>query len=306
VKLWNTANLGRGAAVGFNCDWFDSLVLSQPYFDRAGLIVACDGGRDAVVGFVHAGFGATDDGSRLDRTRGVVCAIVVAPEHRRKGIGTLLLRAAETYLSTSGATEITAGERMPLNPFYMGIYGSSESAGFLESDPAAGPFLASRGYAAAGEFVVMERDLGAGRDPFDPRLMLIRRKFDTTVLDNPSRVSWWWMTRQARLDAFCCALIPKTGGAPVAELTLWGMELHSSARNHRTVGLVDLLVAESERRKGIARALLIDAMKWLRTERVDHVEVVVPRSDPATMKLMQSVGFAPVDTGVVFRRTAGA
>ena len=54
VRLWHESGLGRGAARGFSYDALDRLLLGQHYFDRAGLIVACDGTQ--IVGFVHAGF----------------------------------------------------------------------------------------------------------------------------------------------------------------------------------------------------------------------------------------------------------
>ena len=65
-----------------------------------------DGGP---VGLAHAGIRANRDESALDPTQGVVCAVVVDPRHRRRGIGRQLVREAERYLRSSGATSITAG-----------------------------------------------------------------------------------------------------------------------------------------------------------------------------------------------------
>src|SRR5262245_26686996 len=59
TELWNFGKLGPGAALEFPNDALDMLVLSEPYFDKLGVIVACDGSE--AVGFVHAGFGANVD-----------------------------------------------------------------------------------------------------------------------------------------------------------------------------------------------------------------------------------------------------
>ncbi len=65
--------------------------------DPGALIVADDGGE--VVGSVVAGF---------DGWRGSVHRLTVAPSHRRTGLGTKLLRAAEEHLAERGARRLHA------------------------------------------------------------------------------------------------------------------------------------------------------------------------------------------------------
>ena len=53
----------------------ESTVLSKPYFEREGLIVATE--DDQVIGFVHAGFGPDANGARLDTSIGATSMLRV-------------------------------------------------------------------------------------------------------------------------------------------------------------------------------------------------------------------------------------
>lgn len=300
VRLWHDCELGRGAALGFPCEIFDLYVLAEPYFDRNGLILALDG-KEA-VGFVHAGFGSNAAGTALATETGVISAVMVRPSYRRQGIGRELISRAENYLKNAGARELTAGEAAPRNPFYLGLYGGSESVGFLESDANAAPFFAKLGYRPAERRLLFRRDITQRNDGFDPRLVAIRRKFQLGVLDRPPQAGWWWMTRQGRLDSICFTLVPQAGGEPVAILTCWGMDMHSITWRERTVGFLDLSVNPQERRKGYGKALLLESIRRLREEMVTHVEAAALETDVASLGLLRSIGFQQVDAGVVFRR----
>src|SRR5262249_17461364 len=144
AAIWNEVATGRGAAALANAAEFERAVYSKPYFDPAGLMIADHDG--VPVAFIHAGFGPNDDGSAIDRSRGVICAIAVRMAYRQRGIGTELLRRAEQYLIESGCGEAVAGPKQPRNPFYFGLYGGSDLCGFLESDPLAERFLTRRGF----------------------------------------------------------------------------------------------------------------------------------------------------------------
>ena len=81
-QLWHSCALGRNAAEGFSCDVFELFAISPPYFDRKGLIVAVDGER--VVGYVHASYAVNGTESGLDKTQGIISALMVHPEYRRR------------------------------------------------------------------------------------------------------------------------------------------------------------------------------------------------------------------------------
>src|SRR5262245_45144033 len=176
----NFRKLAPRAALEFPNDALDMLVLAEPYFDRAGLIVACDGPE--VVGFIHAGFGANAAGTGLATDVGVICAVLVRLDYRRRGIGRELAARAENYLRERGATAIEAGEAGRRNPFYLGLYGGAESAGMLESDPAAAPFFTALGFQPADRYLLLRRNISEKNDPFDPRMLAVKRTMKFGVM----------------------------------------------------------------------------------------------------------------------------
>jgi ribosomal protein S18 acetylase RimI-like enzyme len=301
ADLWNFGKLGPGAATEFPNDALDMLVLAEPYFDKKGLIVACDGTE--VVGFVHAGFGSNAEGTGLSTDAGVICAVLVRFDYRRRGIGHELIARAEEYLRGRGAREIYAGESGRRNPFYLGLYGGSDSAGLLESDIAAAPFFTSLGYEPVERYILMRRDITEKKDPFDPKMLAVKRTMKFGVIDHPADATWWWMTRQGRFGSLTFVLVPNAGGPPPAEVTFWEMELHAATRGERTAGITDLKVAADERRKGYAKALLTEVIRRLREEMVTRVEVSIRSDNEAALKLFRALQFEQFDTGVVYRKT---
>ncbi|MEZ6071199.1 MAG: GNAT family N-acetyltransferase [Pirellulales bacterium] len=111
VSLWREQQADRSLAQPMSVDLFSTLVLSKPYFDNDGLIVAEADGQ--VVGFVHAGFGPTPQRNALAPDVGVICMLIVEQSQRRQGIGRELLSRAESYLVNQGARVILAGGLRP-------------------------------------------------------------------------------------------------------------------------------------------------------------------------------------------------
>ena len=301
VTLWHACRLGRGAASGFAYDAMDLMNFGQPYFDRHGLILACEAGEP--LGFVHAGFATNTDESGLDKERGVICAVMVQPDRRRQGIGRKLLSHAEDYLKSSGAKQILAGPAAPFDPFYFGLYGGCQPAGFLESDADAAPFMQAVGFQPFERRLAFQCDVERQRVPVSYRLSGVRRKMELAIVDDQNVThSWWWMTRFGRLDTLQFCLVPKGGGQPVAEATVLGLDLYLNTWQERAVGISDLLVPESERRKGYAQALIFEIVRRLRQEMVTRIEVHAPEANEAAVGLFKSVGFDQVDAGVVYQR----
>jgi ribosomal protein S18 acetylase RimI-like enzyme len=210
---------------------------------------------------------------------------------------------AEAYLRSRGATQILAGESGTRNPFYLGLYGGAESAGFLETDSNAAPFFNALGYAPAERYVLLQRDISEKKDPFDPRMLAVKRAMKFGVMDRPTDATWWWLTRHGRFGSLTFALIPNAGGPPPAEVTFWEMELHAVTRGERTAGITGLSVEPAMRRKGYAKALLTEVIRRLRDEMVTRVEVVICEKNQPALDLFHSLNFNQFDQGVVYKKS---
>ena len=305
LKLWQECELGRGAARPFATDVFELFVFSQQFFDPAGLILACDG--EHLVGFVHAGFGCSEDQSRLDLTRGVICAVMVHPDRRRQGIGAELLHRAEEYLLARGATEVRAGPATGWDPFFFGLYGGTRPSGFLESDPHATPFFLSRSYTPIERHGVFQRRLATTQDPMNLRLAAIRRETELAVADSPVHPTWWWYSHFGRwdsagIDLLRFRLIRKGNGDPIAAVTVIGLDQYIPVWQLRAIGLVDVFVEESLRGQGYGQALLVEVLRRLRQELIDVAEIHASEENEIACRVIQSAGFERVDAGVVYRR----
>ena len=298
ARLWRECLLGRGAASGLRCDAFETLNYAQPYFDPEGLILAVH--EERVIGMVHAGFGTNDTETGLMLESGVICMIMVHPDHRRQGVGTRLVLLAEDYLKSRGATNIFAGPAEPLDPFYFGIYGGSQPSGFLTSDEGADKFFRSLSYEPFERHAVFQRDISQPSDPTNMRLVNIRRKMQLAIAHQRDGMSWWWITRFGRLDSVRFQLVPKDRGEPVAEVTVLGLDLYLDKWQERAIGLTDLKVEEDQRMQGFGQALLIEVCRRMRDEMVTRVEAHASETNAGALAVLQSAGFERVDTGVVY------
>lgn len=301
VRLWHACNLGRGAAKGFTPDTLELTNFSQGYFDRQGLILACDGGE--VVGMVHGGFGSDESGDRLSFNVGIVAAIMVRPDYRRKGIGRELISRAEDYLRNRGADAIQAGQSRGRDPFYLGLYGGARPSGFLVTDTNADPFLRAVNYEPTQRIGAYQRNIQDSTDPVHFRLIAIRRATTINISDQPLEPTWWWYTRLGRLDSLRFFLHPKKGGPPIAAVTVIGLDAYVASWNARCIGLVDVYVREGERGKGYGRALLIEVVRHMRQEMISIAEVHAPETNEHATKAIKGAGFERVDTGVIYQKT---
>ena len=308
VRLWNAAGLGRGAVRGLTVDVFDHLVLAQQHFDPGLLTVAVEagepgsGGRNRGVralGFSLAGLVPAAEGA-TGRT-GTIDAVLVHPDVRGRGIGRRLLDAATDALRERGATRIVAGGGPGEAPFLVGLYGGSEPAGFLDSDPAARPFVESCGFAERGRRVILQRATDSrDRTGFQT---LAARRHSVLRTAGPVRADRWWGTRFGRLDTLRFELAPRGAdaeGAPAtAGVTLVGLDLYGPAWNRRAVGLRDLAPGPGGGPPHL-HALILETTRRLREEAVDLLEIHADAADGPTLALLARIGFAPVDHGTRF------
>jgi ribosomal protein S18 acetylase RimI-like enzyme len=303
VALWNDSVLGRGAYTLRSAVPLERHVFSKPYFDPQGLLIAVDNERP--VGFAHAGFGPNETESALDRSRGVLCAIVVHPDFRRRGLGSALLHAAETYVLARGTNLLHAGPHWPLCPFYFGLYGGSGLPGFLVSDEIGELFLTHHGYEKTRSTVVFQRRLDQAVVATDPRFANLRRRYELRITPTVALGSWWQECVLGMVEPVEVRLEERFSRQPVARAPVWEMDGYAGHWNTPTVGVTDIQVRSDLRRQGLAKLLVTQLLKTLQEQCYGIVEVQTLSNNDSALPLFQSLGFQQVDRGQVYRKTIG-
>jgi ribosomal protein S18 acetylase RimI-like enzyme len=301
VALWNEVFTGRGAVRLNGATWLEYFLFSKPYFDPASLLVAC--ADKQIVGFAQAGFGPNDTESALDPSLGVLCLLAVAPSYRRQGIGSELLRRAETYLSDKGSKELFAGPMYPLNPYTFGLYGGSYSPGFLESDPNARPFFEKKGYRREKTSLVFQRSMQRSLTISDGRFAAHRLRYE--VHANPFQgTTWWQECILGPVELHEYRLQDKLTGHTAARALLWEMETYIPRWNEHGIGLTDLVVPAELRKQGLGKFLIVQLLRYLQDQFFSLVEMHVSQENEACIHLLGGLGFEQVDMGHIYRKEA--
>jgi GNAT superfamily N-acetyltransferase len=298
AEIWRTQRPIRGRIQAITPQTIEEHVLAKPWFDRNGLIVACDGARP--VGFIHAGFGADGAHQNLDYSQGTTCLLLVAPHENRPMIAAELMAASEDYLRRRGATQICAGSQFPLNPFYLGMYGSSDTAGVLASNIGWVHLLGNCGYQPRIRRVLAGRTLAGFRPPIDRKQMQVRRKFKVSEPIYVLPDNWWdacvWSLHEwTRFD-----LVLPGGGEPIISATFWDVEPLGHNWGLQTVGLVKLDDTPEARQEGLTTYLLADALRQYQTSGYAHFEAQALSADVSLRATFAELGLSEYDEGVLW------
>lgn len=298
AEIWRSQPPIRGRMQGLTPALLEELILARPYFDRQGLIVAVDGERP--VGFVHAGFGASDELAALDKSIGTTYQLLVAPHEQRAEIQAGLLSASESYLAASGASQIFGGCAFPVNAFYLGLYGGCRLPGVLASDAEQTALFKGAGYRERERRVLLSRPLANFRSPIDRRLMQLRRRCDVTAVHDALPENWWescvwlhanWTRYELRFRDSADALI---------SATFWDILPLSKSWGVQAVGMVRVEDTAEAREEGMTTFLLSEAFSDLQRHGGAIVEAQAFAKDASLLGLFHELGLVPYDTGVLF------
>jgi ribosomal protein S18 acetylase RimI-like enzyme len=302
VNVWRQQPRIRGLFSSVTVDLFDLLVLSKPYFDRQGLILALD--EDTAnkspqpLGFVHAGFGPNASLSDVDQSQGLICQLKVLPGERSAEVARGLLTAALDYLKRSGSKIAFVGSHFPHAPFYLGLYGGSRMPGIMHDDRLAREALLDFGFHEQDQVILLERKLAgfrplAGRNQTD-----IRRNYQVKAIPDPLETSWWECCLFSLTERDRFTLYDPKLRQTVSSVSFWDMQPMSSEYGAACRGLYDLHVQLDLRRSGLASFLIGESLKSLMQRGVSLVEVQVRASDQASRHLFQKLQFTHAATAI--------
>jgi hypothetical protein len=300
ADIWRSQPPLHRLAQPMSAALWEECVLSKTYFDAEGLIVATDGARP--IGFVHAGFGPTEQGDQLDRSHGVIARLLAGPHQDRGAVMTELLSAGEHYLSQHGAVDASIGNVDPLGPFYLGLYGSSLQVGILKSDPAQLDFYRQHDYAPAGERIVLQKSLSGYRCPVDRDQVKHRKLYEISQSQDPLGQTWWEACTTSHLERNSFQLTPKCGGVPVAAAVTAHLQPLGRAWGVQTAGFESVTALSEAWHNGTALLLIAEAIKALQCQGVMLMEAVVDDVTSPLAKILTTLGFKEVDRGVVLKK----
>ena len=302
LEVWRQQSPVRGLMQPISNILLEMFVLSKPYFDRHGLIVAVD--DDRVVGFAHAGFGPNGDRSRLSHDIGVLCVLIAANHPQRPEILVGLIDQMEEYLRATGAQQMRIGGSFPVSPFYMGLSGGSDLLGVQATDEEMDQLYRSRGYNVLQRTVVYERALSHFRSPVDRRLVQHRRKFRIVARVNPTDSVWWDTCVFGPTDRIHFLLQSKEDDATCGEVTFWDMGPVSTRPGAGGMGMINLQVYPEFRERGLGTFLVGEALKQLQASGISRVETQAAIHSEPAIRILQRLDFTELRQGILYDKTA--
>lgn len=297
AELWCNHPPHRALVQPMSPTLFEQRVLSKPYFDRHGLIVAEE--EDRVIGFAHAGFGSNHDGSRPNTEIGGTCMLMVGPHEKRAQIATELLEASERYLTDHGTRTLYAGSVDPANAFYLGLYGGCQSPGILESDTERLSLFRSAGYLETERHAVVQRHLAGFRPIVDRVQVRVRRQYQVEPEYDPPPDSWWEACTIGQIERMRYLLVSRRTGEVCGSVIFWDMERISSSWGVPSIGLMRLEISSNLRGQGLGVFLVGEALRHMHDNGASLAEAQFVEGNEAAHALFGKLGFERVDRGFV-------
>lgn len=308
VSLWNTAMQGRGCCKTIKPFFLETQWFCKPWFDPKSLNLALDDelpvGKQ-IIGLSLAGFGANQERTGLDKSKGVTSLVLVHPNYRRIKIGSKLLQLAEAYLKERGTRDTRFGCTWDRFPYCWGMVGSICPAGVLKSMKEAHLFIQQQGYQPAERYEVYSRAMNQPVPFGDTRFPHLRRKYELRV--NPRRtVHWFDEAMHGGMDSMAFELLETAIERPVAEIRAAEMTQFIEKTEPPQAGLYALSVKSDFRGQGLAKFLLAQTLQYLNDQLFQKVETVIPSDYTEAKRLFTSMGFTQVDEGISYAKTLAA
>ncbi|QEG21800.1 GNAT family N-acetyltransferase [Mariniblastus fucicola] len=298
--LWRSQPVFRGIHANLTVADLENHILSKPYFDREGFIVAAavENDKTRILGFVHAAFDVRQDLSDLNRSVGIVSQLRVADVEQQHQIEDRLLGMAENYLRERGSTEVWFGSRFPQAPFYLGLYGGSRVPGVMEEDVSVVEALKRNGFEIQAKMAVMQRELGQIQSVSGRQQLMVRRNYLINAIADPLEKSWWECCTLGMAERDRFTIGRKKDNHVAGTVSYWDLQPMGSFIHSNCRGLYDLSVGEDDRRGGLASFLVCESMKRLAKQGVTLVEAQTELTNDASVRLFEKLEFSLVTQGL--------
>lgn len=300
VEVWQAQPTERGLVSSVDVLMLEHFVLSKPWFDRFGLLVAEREGR--VVGFVHAGFGPNATQLDLNRELGVICTLQLMPQYDSNDLRGQLLHAAEEYLKFHGSRSVVGGAYPPNIPFYHGLFRSSELPGVFAADEASHRTFLGNGYEVAEQFSIMNCQLGRLRPVIDRNQRQLQRSFMVRPTLDHTFSSWWKTCAFGPIQRSQFEVVAKLDNMPCGALVWWDADLSTMGGTGVSIALGDLQIEDARRRVGLATFLVSNALKQLKSSGATTAQVQVPISNTPGVQFFRKLGFVEQERGTSYRK----
>jgi len=303
-EIWCKQTPLRGRYQPLTAPILEEVVLSRPYFDPEGLVVAVEKGRP--IGFAHAGFGPKADGNGLDTSVGTTCMLLVSDPARHRSVARELLARSEQYLRERGARLICGGGRQKIAPFYFGLYGGASMPGVLETDLATLELFAESGYVETGRKSILQRDLATFRPVVNRQLIQLKRRMRVECLPDPAFENWWEACTYGLTDRFFFSAMSRGDESRSATTLFWNMEPLASSWGIHARGLLRLQVDSPHDQESVALFLLGDALRQMAAEGATVAEAHINGRDDPLGPILARLGFQEVEQAIEFSRPAAS
>ncbi len=281
-------------------DVFERCVLSKPFFDAEGLILAHRDGQ--VVGFVHCGFGPNGDRTDIDHSSGIICILLTVPDKEKREVCFGLIDRAEEYLISHGSEQITTGTDFPYSPFYLGLYGGSNVPGIVSENQSIIDVFKARGYAEAQKVLIMQRSLHDFRAVLDRQQTTVRRGYRIEHDQDPLPESWWEACTLGNTDRSIFKLIDRKNNQRHGHIAYWDIEPLARNWGVRAMGLFDLAIEPVDRKLGLGTFLVGESLRHMQQQAINLVEAQVLDDNLPAVNLFEKMGFDAIDHGIVLRK----
>jgi GNAT superfamily N-acetyltransferase len=309
VEIWNAQPSFRGLAAPMSIDLFERTVLSKPYFDRHGLIVAVEraeetGSEERPIAFAHAGFGFGDVGQNISRDSGAIYLVQSLAHPEAGAVRRALLAECESYLRVRGAKILFGGPTGACDAFYLGLCQGARASGVLASDAAALSLFRDAGYREEVRYSVLQRRLAGFRPLIDRQQMQIRRGHAIEATLDPPLENWRQACTIGAWDRTTFSLLERGAARPIGQAQFWDLGPLGASWGVSATGLSHIEIAAEKRRKGLGLFLLGEAMRHLQTHGAALIEGHVALDNTLVLAWLKKLGFEEIDRAVEFTKIA--